>query len=72
MTWSIRVSTGGSARLQEARHDLLAQDAQVVALAVEITAADAYPQLGRAGLGQLLDARDPVAQRAGEGEAPSA
>src|SRR6185436_1626568 len=53
----------------EARHDLLAEQAQLVALPVEVAAAEAHPQLGGAGARELFDARDPVAGSAGEGEA---
>src|SRR4030095_5325571 len=65
MMWSIRVSTVALARLEETRHDLLAEHAQAVQLCVEIAATPADPEPGGATLGQLLDARDPVAPRAG-------
>src|SRR2546425_3392183 len=50
----------------EARHDLFAQHFQVGELAVEVSAAEADPDLGGAGLRDLFDPRDPVLRGAGE------
>src|SRR5262245_36419051 len=66
---SLRAASSGFSISDEPGHDLLAQDPHVAMLALHVGGAQAHPEPGGAGLGQLLDALDPVAGIAGEGEA---
>src|SRR5262245_51271766 len=55
-------------RSDEARHDLFAEEPHALDLAVELARPQAHPELGRAGVGQRLDAGDPVTRVSGQRE----